>query len=1071
MMAKRGKITSIPSVEAWRHDAAKRSNNPTMELQSFLAEQEAKPVELEYERRVSPQKHGALYSRNPDLDPQVVWAQTEDGSGAAQLVWNGKDNEDREPLRVEAVPIYTAEKVHPKVIIDDVLRRAAAERPPPETQPDLFADFNGVDEEDRLDFYKHDQHWSNRMILGDSLQVMASLSEKEGLRGQVQCIYIDPPYGIKFNSNWQVSTRDRDVKDGKREFQSREPEVVRAFRDTWANGIHSYLDYIRDRLYLAHDLLTDSGSLFFQIGEENIHLVRSVLDEVFLPQNYVTTFIFNKTGGSTSEYVPGVYDGILWYAKDREKLKYRQLYRLKDVGGQGGSAYSKAQTADGRIQSLTKEHKQFPETIPPDWKVFRIDNLTSQSVGREKGEGAASWFPVDFQGKTFRPSDKVRWKTNEQGMRRLGLAGRLSASENNLYYVRYLDDFRAFAVDNIWTDTVIAGFASDKQYVVETSPKVVERCLLFATDPGDLVLDPTCGSGTTAYVAEQWGRRWITIDTSRVALTLARSRIMGARYPFYALKDSEVGALADEELRRQRKLSSEEMATVRGTGPFSNNIANGFVYHRVAHVTLKSIASNAEIEVITASYQPILDTLREKLNIAAKVDWQEWEIPRAAVYPWSGKAAKLHQRLRELLDSRDSRDASGAVPEGVIDQKVERRLGRALKELNAELKRGYTVDSLPTQCGDPLPPEALSAHELWWAKWRERQEKIDASIAANAVEELLFDRPCEVKGVVRVAGPFTFDSLSPHRVLPSDEDDPLFRAQVESAEKFDETISTARFPSKAPAPASVEEDDFVRVVLENLKAAGVGNTKKNERLRFSALRPFPGRYVNAEGRYVEGDSTGSPERKAAIFIGPEYGTVSRAMIVAAAREAADLFDVLVVCGFAFEAHASPETMNLGRLTVLKVNMNQDLRMGDRLKSADHGNLFVVFGEPDVQFRKRRDDLYELEILGVDIFNPNSGELTSSSKVEEDVACWFVDDDYNELSFFVRQAYFLGGKDPYEKLKVALKAEVNEQAWSVLYSTRSQPFQEPTKGKVAVKVINHFGDEVMKVYDIRDARVS
>lgn len=1054
-MARKPRETKSVAVEALRHETATRKNIPTMELQSFVGEDESEPVTLTYDRRFSPDDHPELYARNPDLDPQLVWAGNPTGDGNVHLAWKGKDEEDRDPLTVEAVPIYTAEKIHPKVIIDDILRRAASGKGAADDQPDLFADFNGIDEEDRLDFYQHDQHWTNRMILGDSLQVMASLAEKESLRGKVQCVFMDPPYGIKFNSNWQVSTRDRDVKDGKKTFESREPDVVKAFRDTWVNGIHSYLDYIRDRIVIARDLLNDSGSLFFQIGEENNHLVRSILDEVFGSGNHITTFVFNKTAGSTAEYVPGVYDVIIWYAKDRSSLKYRQLYRIKDVGGQGASAYGRALLPSGRVRSLTKAHKARPETIPQDWRIFRIDNLTSQSVGREKGEGAASWFGVDFEGRIIKPSDKVRWKTNETGMLRLNRACRLSATDSGLYYVRYIDDFKAFAIDNIWNDTVIAGFASDKQYVVETSPKVIERCLLFATDPGDLVLDPTCGSGTTAFVAEQWGRRWITIDTSRVALALARSRLMGARYPFYALKDSEIGA--KEESRLTGRMPNE--------GPFTNDVSHGFVYERVPHITLKSIAGNAGIDVTWETWQATLEPLREKLNAAAKVSWEEWQVPIAPVYPWDDKAAKLHAKILDLLAERE--DLEGDEDADLV--KHDRKIAKALKDLNAALKRSYTLDTLPEYAGDPLPAEAVPIHEAWWTARRKRQAEIDASIAQNADVEFLVDRPAVVRNVVRVAGPFTVDSLSPHRVLPADEDDPFFLAQLDAAEDEGETISTTRLATRSAEDVAVESDEFIRVVLDNLKMAGVGNTKKNERLRFTALRPFPGRYVNAEGRYTEGDTEGAPERKAAIFIGPEYGTVTRAMIVNAAREAADLFDVLVVCGFAFEAHASADTMNLGRLTVLKVNMNQDLRMGDRLKSADQGNLFVVFGEPDVDFRKRKDGSYEVEIRGVDIFNPNSGEQKSSGKVEEDVACWFVDDDYNDTSFFVRQAYFLGGKDPYEKLKTALKAEIDEDSWSVLYSATSRPFDVPSTGKIAVKVINHFGDEVMKVYDARDAR--
>jgi adenine-specific DNA-methyltransferase len=583
---------------------------------------------------------------------------------------------------------------------------------------------------------------------------------------------------------------------------------VSAFRDTWENGVHSYLDYVRDRIRIGYELLSETGSIFFQIGEQNIHLVRSVLDEVFLPSNHITTFIFNKTGGSTSEYVPGVYDGIIWYAKEKTKLKYRQVYRLKNIGGQGSSAYGKAVTPEGQIKSLSKTQKASPETIPGDWRVFRVDNITSQSVGREKGEGAASWFPVSFAGKIFKPSEKVRWKTNELGMERLAHADRLTASANNIYYIRYIDDFRAFAIDNVWSDTVIAGFASDKQYVVETSPKVVERCLLFATDPGDLVLDPTCGSGTTAYVAEQWGRRWITIDTSRVALTLARFRIMGARFSFYALKDSEFGAIADEELRLRRKLTRDEANAARARGPFTDDIATGFVYHRAPHVTLRSIVNNAEIDVIWATFQATLESLRDELNKAADVAWEEWQIPRPPVYPWPEKASRLHAKIRDLLDERGdliaNRDRGASETDERDVATHDRKIAKALKELNGAIGLNYNLDTLPEHAGDPLPPSAVPLHAAWWKARLERQSKIDASITANAVDEPLVDRPYEVRGIVRVAGPFTFDSLSPHRVLPANEDDPFFLAQLDYAGELEHRISSTRLARRAAQETGTE---------------------------------------------------------------------------------------------------------------------------------------------------------------------------------------------------------------------------------------------------------------------------
>lgn len=1054
-MAKAPKGPRRTDIASLTHRRARRKNIPTMEQQSFVTDDEATPVRLAYPRRFSPEEMPALYARDPQRDPQLVWAGNSNGGSAVQLVWKGKDEEDRDPLSVEAVPIYVQEKIHPKAIIDDVRRMAKADKAEADGQPDLFSDFNGyADEEDKLEFYQHDVNWSNRMILGDSLQVMASLAEKEGLRGKVQCIYMDPPYGIKFNSNWQVSTKTPKSVDGKRRFESREPEVVRAFRDTWAGGIHSYLGYLRDRILLSYDLLSDSGSFFIQIGDKNIHYVKCVLDEVFGDYNFCAIITVAKTASQTADKLAGTTDFIIWYTKDQECAKFRALFIDKGLGSDKSDVYRWHRDDYGVIKKFESGNTTNGNTSG----VLRYDNITSQ---RPPGD-----FIVNIFGQAY-TSGKGFWKTGEIGMTRLIKAERVRAAENSLTYIRFLDDFPAKTVGNLWTDTGTGSFTTDKIYVVQTGTKVIERCILMTTDPGDLVLDPTCGSGTTAYVAEQWGRRWITIDTSRVALSLARTRLMSSRYSYYVLKDSEAGAFADEELHLKRTLALDEAAAVRQRGPFRGDVGHGFVYERVPHVTLKSIANNAEIDVIWEKWQATLEPLRTQLNTAADVAWEEWQVPRPPVYPWEDKAQRLHAKIGDLREEQKGASAD----EDFDPVRHEKKIAKALRDLNKVLGRSYTLDSLPEYAGDPLPDPALPLHTAWWEARRARQAEIDASIARNADIELLVDKPLVQKGVVRVAGPFTVESLSPHRVLPADEDDPFLLAAIEDAEADGQSLPKVRLATK-PAEAesaAVESDDFIRVVLDNLKKAGVGNTKKHERLRFTALRPFPGRFVNAEGRYVEGETEDAPERKAAIFIGPEYGTVTRGMIVQAAREAADLFDVLVVCGFAFEAHASGDTMSLGRLTVLKVNMNQDLRMGDRLKSADQGNLFVVFGEPDVDVRKRKDGLYEVEIRGVDIFNPNTGELKPSSKVEDDIACWFIDDDYDDQSFFVRQAYFLGGKDPYQKLKSALKAEIDEDAWAVLYSKISRPFEAPSTGRIAVKVINHYGDEVMKVFDIDAAK--
>src|SRR5665213_3577142 len=541
-MAKKPPIAK--TVEIIKHDEAKRKNIPTAEHQSVLQKNQRDPVRVAYDRR------------NRDLDPQ--------------LVWRGKDEKDWSDLVVQVPPLYIQEKVHPKVLIDDLLRETNERNyESGNLTPDLFSDFNGIRKGiDKTEFYQHDQNWSNRMILGDSLQVMASLAEREGLRGKVQCIYYDPPYGIKFNSNFQWSTANRDVKDGNVGHITREPEQVKAFRDAWRDGIHSYLTYLRDRLTVARDLLAESGSIFVQIGQDNCHVVRSLLDEVFGAENFISQIVFSKTASATAEYLAGTYDVLVFYAKSRERLKYRQPLTVKQIGGAGGSAYKRVRRPDLSERAITADELSGQKELPEDSRLFRIDNLTSQSVGRDKGEGAASWFPVDFEGQTLRPSEKVRWKTNEQGMSRLKMASRLSSTGKGLYYVRYFQDFAAFQEDNVWGDTGIAGYASEKRYVVETSEKVIQRCLLMATDPGDLVIDPTCGSGTTATVAERWGRRWITIDTSRVALALARARIMGARYPFYLLADSREG---------QRK-EAEVTASIPSSKPVSGNIRHGFVY-------------------------------------------------------------------------------------------------------------------------------------------------------------------------------------------------------------------------------------------------------------------------------------------------------------------------------------------------------------------------------------------------------------------------------------------------------------------------------------------------------------
>ncbi|MBK6614248.1 site-specific DNA-methyltransferase [Ottowia sp.] len=982
-------------VDTLKHEGATRKNIPTAEYQSVMARDEQSPKPVAYPRANTQwlnelaalhdlgeasellQRAGRL---NRDLDPQ--------------LLWRGKDQQDWSDLVVNAPPLYIQEKVHPKVLIDDLRRETERQHEARERgngrlidQVDLFADFNGLPSDNaRTEFYQHDGHWANRMILGDSLQVMASLAEREGLRGKVQCIYFDPPYGIKFNSNFQWSTTSRDVKDGNAQHITREPEQVKAFRDTWRDGIHSYLTYLRDRLTVARDLLTESGSIFVQIGDENVHRVRAVMDEVFGDENCCSEIVFRKTTGKGSALLDSSYDVLLWYTKDKAKVKYRPLFDDRTYVGDDNLRFFE----DESYAPFTMSPEQLAgfAPLPTGAKVYHPNPITS---ARSSGENDVRLF--EFKGRKFSPGTRT-FSTNEMGLSRLRNADRLLAIGNTLRFKRYLDDFRVMTRNNIWDNTRQSGFSDAKVYVVQTPSIAIQQAILMTTDPGDLILDPTCGSGTTAYVAEQWGRRWITIDTSRVALALARARIMGARYPYYLLADSREGQLKEAEVTRSAPSSA----------PVHGDVRQGFVYERVPHITLKSIANNAEIDVIWAQHQQVLEPLRAQINALLGTAWQEWELPRALP---------------------DAGDVGGWKT-------------IKLDSINPLSDKGHKAKTLINQ---------------WWQERIARQKEIDASIAAKAEFEYLYDKPYPDKNKVRVAGPFTVESLSPHRVLAVGADDELIDpASPKAMER------QAHYNDERNA-----ERNFVQIILENLKTAGVQQAHKQDKITFTSLTPWPGELVCAEGRYAEGDA----EKRAAIFIGPEFGTVARPDLVAAAREAGDAgFDVLIACAFNYDAHSS-EFDKLGRIPVLKARMNADLHMADDLKNTGKGNLFVIFGEPDIDILdagpEGADGQLRVKVNGVDVFHPNTGEVRSDGA--DGIACWFIDTDYNEESFFVRHAYFLGANDPYKSLKTTLKAEVDADAWATLNSDTSRPFDKPKSGRIAVKVINHLGDEVMKVFRV------
>jgi len=813
--------TSAAPVKSYKHDGT-RVRIPTQEESVKLSARDKQPVKTKYDY-------------DPSLDPQLVWA--------------GKKEQGAE-LSVPTVPVYVQEKVAPEAIIAR-LKLGGDEN----QQQMLFGETAESQFGKAIDFYKHEDNWQNRMILGDSLLVMNSLLEKEGMRGRVQTIYIDPPYGIKFGSNWQVSTRKRDVKDNKLEDFVRQPEQVKAFRDTWELGIHSYLSYLRDRLLVARELLTESGSCFVQINDENVHLVRNLMDEVFVCDNFISEIVFVRGVAGLGDTISNVNDYILWYSKNKNSVKYRNVFNERS-NKILNSAYTYTESDDGTIRRLTNNELSGKDSF--EGKRFK----GSAIVARDATQSGS--FDFEYKGVVYKLPHNTHWKTSKIGLESLSKKERLLGIGKTLVYKMYANDFPYVPISNIWDDVFESTFAVERWYVVQTQTKVIQRCILMTTDPGDIVLDPTCGSGTTAYVAEQWGRRWITIDTSRVSLALARTRLMTAKFPYYKLKDEK-------------------------------SVSAGFDYKTVPHVTLKSLANDEPAD-----------------------------------------------------------------------------------------------------------------------------------------QEVLYDRPTENKDIVRVTGPFTVESLSPHRVSDAQE--------MLSSERFAETV------------------------VSNLLKSGVQTGDKGARVEFVNLDILPsGPEVQAIGEYKTNDGL----KKVAVSIGPEFGSVDDDFIREASVVAKKFADLLIVCATSYEAAAFSEPVLVDNLRIMKVKINPDLSMGDLLKKTGSGNLFIAFGEPEVKVKETKDGV-TVEIVGVDIYDPVKSEIRSSGSgdPEHEIAAWFIDTNYSGEAFFVTHAYFLGADKPYEKLKKALKADINEDLWEELYSTTSRPFPKPKTGKIAVKVINHYGDEVMKIMEIK-----
>ena len=633
-------------LETYTHPDKQRVNNPPVGLVTA---------------KTDPSNGKKRYTYDPHLDPQLVWA--------------GKT--ERTSFEVPTVSLHVHERINPLTIIEAVRRRngQGMEQPSlfelPEENPPL---------REAIEFYRHKHGWSNRLIAGDSLLVMNSLLEKEGMAGQVQMVYMDPPYGIRYGSNFQPFVNKREVKDGKDEDLTHEPEMVRAFRDTWELGIHSYLSYLRDRLLLAKELLSDSGSIFVQISDENVHLVRAVMDEVFGRNNFCAVIGFTKTSGQTRTLIPVVNDFLLWYARDRTRVKFRQLYKPKLPGGEGASEYQYAELPSGEVRRLTDEDRFLPEGT----RIYATDSIVSDgysptgSQDIELGHGSKKI--------VLRCGPKRHWKVNPDGILRLWRAGRLLARPGLRIYKRYFEDFPYVPVDTMWTDT---RGEPEMLFVVQTSRKVVERCILMTTDPGDLVFDPTCGSGTTAYVAEQWGRRWITCDTSRVAIAITRQRLMTAIYDYYELAHPDEG------------------------------VASGFRYKTASHITLKSIANNPEIDTIHARWQSQLDACRSELNEILGQRWEEWEVPHEHAPSWPERAKELLEQWWRLRRQRqqeiDASIARHADIEVLYDQPL-------VDRSKIRVTGPFTVEAVPA-------PTVLSVDEVGDLSRQPPANEADTSVA------------------------------------------------------------------------------------------------------------------------------------------------------------------------------------------------------------------------------------------------------------------------------------------------------------------------------------------------------
>ena len=943
------------------------------------------------------------------------------------LEWAGKRESEAMGFTVDPVALH----IHERISAQAILRVAARQ----DVQRSLFADPE-QEYNEAVQFYQHDIDWTNRLILGDSLQVMASLARREDLAGKVQMIYIDPPYGIKFASNFQGEVGNRDVKDRDQDL-TREAEMVKAYRDTWHLGVHSYLTYLRDRLTVARELLAETGSIFVQIGDENVHLVRALLDGVFRPENFVNQITFVKTTGSTSTDLSAVHDVLLWYRKG-PAMKYRPIFELKRPGEAGATAYKTVLLPSGETQPMSfflDENGNLH--LPEGADLIASDNYTSQSPG--------SRYDVPLCGRLYQ-AEPGYWKTDEPGMRRILRAERLLPGKTYPGYLRRVSDFCAYPLSNVWTDTLGQNqFGGKKTYVTQTALKVVQRCMLMATDPSDLVLDPTCGSGTTAYVAEQWGRRWITIDTSRVALAVARQRLLTARFDRYRV-------------------------TGEGGEPNSGGIAvdphAGFVCRKVPHVKPSDIAQNTNLDPIFARHEPILDDRLAACSAALrKVSKQartDLEAKLVAKQKKEGKRAITDAARRRWLLPPDNRDRSKKTRE------------QATVDLDFA---GWYHWEVPFDTDPDWPKELRDAVTVYRKAWHAKMDEVSACIAANADQEELVDKPKVVSGVIRVSGPFTVEAVQPPEmslgeaaVVEAGAGEGKFAGEPAALEEtFEDAGDMAASACVDQEAKNVEA--YLDQMLRLLKMDGV-RFPNNKEMAFSRLeRVSDSSGIHAEGRWApKGEEDDDPESVATVGVvfGPQYGPVTAKMVEELIRPAARRYEDLVLAAFTFDgtAQAVVEEARHPKLRVHMAHIRPDVNpaMNGLLKEQPGSQLFTVFGQPRSSVKKQKDDTYVVEMEGVDIYDPVTNKVHSAGASK--VAAWFIDGDYDGRTFCITQAFF-PNKDAWKKLAKALDRHkaFDASVFEKLSGTESLPFPAGKYKRVAVKVIDPRGNEVMQLHPL------